>query len=87
MNKMNQKQLRNFIDEVSFALDDLALFLDTHPNCQQALASYANYKNMRMQAVKDYNQLYGPLNKYQVNDSNYFDWVNNPWPWEREGNC
>lgn len=84
MNKMNKKQLLCFINEVSFALDDLALFLDTHPTCKQALVSYENYKGMRKQAIKDYNQLYGPLNKYQVNDSNYFDWVNKPWPWEKE---
>lgn len=87
MNKMNQKQLLRFITEVSFALDDLALFLDTHPKNQQALSSYENYKNMRMQAVKDYTTLYGPLNRYQVNDSNFFDWVEQPWPWEGEGDC
>lgn len=87
MNKMNKKQLLAFIDEVSFALDDIALFLDTHPTNRQALASYENYKGMRRQAIKDFNQLYGPLNKYQVNDSNYFDWVNKPWPWEKESDC
>jgi spore coat protein JB len=87
MNKMNQQQLMLFITEVTFALDDIGLFLDTHPRCQQAMAAYGNYKNMRNQAIKDYNQLYGPINKYQVNDSNYFDWVNDPWPWEKECGC
>ena len=52
-----------------------------------SFASYENYQSMRQQAVKDYISLYGPLNKYQVNDDNYFTWVNDPWPWEREGNC
>ncbi len=87
MNKMNQQQLLHFITEVSFALDDIALYLDTHPKCQQGLACYENYKSMRTQAVKDYTTLYGPLNRYQVNDCNYFDWVNKPWPWERECDC
>lgn len=87
MNKMNQKQLLMFITEVSFALDDIALYLDTHPDCSKALAAYANYKKMRTQAIKDYNMLYGPLNKYQVSNENYFDWVNDPWPWERECGC
>lgn len=87
MNKMNQQQLLHFITEVSFALDDIALYMDTHPRCHEALSVYENYKNMREQAVKDYTTLYGPLNRYQVNDSNYFDWVNKPWPWERECDC
>lgn len=87
MNKMNQHQLLHFITEVSFALDDIALYMDTHPKCPKALACYENYKNMREQAVKDYTTLYGPLNRYQVNDGNFFDWVNKPWPWERECDC
>ena len=32
MNKMNKKQLLRFITEVSFALDDIALYLDLHPD-------------------------------------------------------
>ncbi len=86
-NKMNKKQLFDFITEVSFALDDITLYLDTHPDCSKALAAYSQYKDMRTQAVREYNNNFGPLNKYQVNDENYFDWVNNPWPWEKECGC
>lgn len=85
--KMNRNQLMRFITEVSFALDDIELYLDLHPSCPRALSSYENYQSMRSQAVKDYTSMYGPLNKYQVNDSNYFTWVENPWPWEGECNC
>lgn len=87
VNKMNKKQLLRFITEVSFAMDDIALYLDLHPSCPRALASYSKYQGMRNQAVKDYTSMYGPLNKYQVTDSNYFTWVEDPWPWERECNC
>jgi len=45
MNGQNRKQqLARFIDEVSFALDDVVLFLDTHPCNQEALACYEEYK-------------------------------------------
>ena len=87
MNKMNKKQLLRFITEVSFALDDIALYLDLHPDCTKALSSYDNYQSMRTQAINDYVNMYGPLNKYQVTDNNYFNWVNDPWPWEGECNC
>lgn len=87
MNRMNKGELLTFIDEVTFALDDLTLYLDTHPHCEKALSRYETYKAMRNQAVKDYVNMYGPLNRYQVNDSNYFNWVDGPWPWERKCDC
>lgn len=51
MNNMNKQQLFAFITEVSFALDDISLYLDTRPECPKALAAYSNYKAMRQQAV------------------------------------
>lgn len=87
MEKMNEPSLLAFIDSVSFMLDDITLFLDTHPKCQEALESYNHYKHLRKQAVKEYTSLYGPLNDYEVNAENYWTWVNNPWPWERGCGC
>lgn len=84
MNKMNQKQLFQFINEVSFALDDITLYLDTHPMDRDALAAYENYQAMRRQAVKDYTTYYGPLNRYDVNAGNSWSWINDPWPWQGE---
>ena len=59
MNRMNKGELLTFIDEVTFALDDLTLYLDTHPHCEKALGKYETYKAMRNQAVKDYVNMYG----------------------------
>ena len=52
MNNMNKQQLFAFITEVSFALDDISLYLDTHPECPKALAAYSNYKAMRQQNTR-----------------------------------
>lgn len=87
MNKASKKQLLKFLTEVSFAMDDIALYLDLHPGCQRALLAYEKYQSMRNQALRDYISMYGPLNKYQVTDSNYFSWINDPWPWEGECSC
>ena len=35
--KMNRRELLNYINEISFAVDDTKLFLDTHPWDQNAL--------------------------------------------------
>lgn len=85
MNNMNQKQLMNYINTVSFALDDVTLFLDTHPENQEALAFYNNLKEKRIQAVNDYTRFYGPLTRCNVNSGNKWAWNQGPWPWQKNG--
>lgn len=82
-----QMELLEFINQISFMLDDIALYLDTHPKCQKALETYGYYRKLRHDAIKDYSKMYTPLNKYNVNNENYFDWVDSPWPWEGACNC
>lgn len=78
----NKQSLLQFINEVSFALDDLVLFLDTHPDDKEALSCYHKYKKQRKQAVTEYEQCYGPLQNSGVNSENCWTWVESPWPWE-----
>ena len=40
MNQMNRQQLFNLINTVSFAVDDLLLFLDTHPDDAEAIKAF-----------------------------------------------
>ncbi len=87
MNNMSKKELFDFINQVSFMLDDITLFLNTHADCEEALAAYCEYKELRKEACMEYTEKYGPLNKYDVNVCNYWDWVNKPWPWEGECGC
>lgn len=84
MNNMNQKQLLRYIDAVSLALDDVTLFLDTHPHNAEALEYYNIYKEKRAQAVRDYTRFFGPLNRYNVTCNNEWQWNQSPWPWQGE---
>ena len=84
MKSMCQSELFCFINQVSFMLDDITLFLNTHPGCNEALEAYKHYKMLRNEAIQDYTEMYGPICKYDVNVNNYWDWVNKPWPWEGE---
>lgn len=77
-----QQQLFRLIMEVSFALEDVVLYLDTHPCDREALEYYEKYKNSRKQAMDEYTRMYGPLSSKDVNSGNYWKWVNTPWPWE-----
>lgn len=81
---MNQtkQQLLHYITEVSFALNDVILFLDTHPDDKEALAYYHKYHKQRMQALNEYESCYGPLLNYNVISENRWTWIDSPWPWE-----
>lgn len=75
-------ELLAYIDEVTFILDDLTLYLDTHPTCKYALTEYEKYRDMRITALEEYTEKYGPLCRYDVKTENEWTWINQPWPWE-----
>ena len=41
---MSKEKLMDIITKASFAMDDVKLFLDTHPNCMEALNTIARRK-------------------------------------------
>ena len=58
---MTQTQLMNCINEVSFALDDLLLYLDTHPYDCKALQYAEQFTRQRNAAVAVYSRRFEPL--------------------------
>ncbi len=68
----------------SFGINELNLYLNTHPEDQTALAHYRHYKSMRDQAMKEYTVKYGPLTPYDSADTASWTWVDTPWPWQCE---
>ena len=82
---INRMTLLRQISEHEFMMIDLGLFLNTHPKCQDALDAYKKHKAAYKELVELYNCECGPLTLYQVNNTNCWDWVNTPWPWEMEG--
>lgn len=87
MQKASKQELMNLINQFSFMVDDITLYLDTHPNCPDGLDAYKHYKKLREEAICDYTNMYGPICRYDVNVDNYWDWVNKPWPWEGACGC
>ena len=85
--EMNRRELFEYINQISFAVDDAKLFLDTHPENQKALDYFQKYKEKRMEALKEYAEVYGPLTVDIVSEnSDCWNWINEPWPWQ-EGGC
>ena len=81
---MNERQiLLRKIKQYDFSLKELNLYLDTHPNCRRALALFKKYKGLRERCISEYTEKYDPLIPEQNNSTEHWDWITDPWPWER----
>ncbi len=84
--KKNRNQLMQVIRQYDFALYDLALYLDTHTQCREALALFQKYRNLRKMAVDEYVHRFGPIRHVQNESEMQWDWAKGPYPWEKEAN-
>ena len=74
------------LQQLSFSLVDLNLFLDTHPDNQQAVADYNQLFQQYWDAKAAYELQYGPMNNFGHCPASYpWSWIKDPWPWERGG--
>lgn len=82
----NCRQLERRIAAYSFAMWEMTLFLDTHPNSSCALEKFKELRCARQQLIEEYEAQYGTfvLTSDQV-DGDCWTWVNSPWPWECKG--
>lgn len=66
---------------MAFAIQELALYLDTHRDDVEALELYRTYQKLYNDAKDAYQKCCGPLNHHSVTDGGYA-WLDDPWPWE-----
>ena len=79
----DRRALLRQIQEVEFAALELNLYLDTHPQDQNALAQYNNYARQLNMLKQQYEMSYGPLLNFGFSPSQYpWRWLESPWPWE-----
>lgn len=65
-----------------FAAFDASLYLDSHPDDQNALIYFNKYKQLGDKAVYEYETKYGPLTHGGLMGEKSWDWVKTSWPWE-----
>ena len=90
MGMVNQKELpvtpKSELQVLMFAINELALYLDTHPEDKEALELYRAYQDMYHKGMMQYGKDNGPMTHMApVNDKNY-SWLDEPWPWEYAAN-
>ena len=79
-----RKDLLDHINAVSFAVDDVKLFLDTHPTNRAALTFYGDTLKRYLEAIEVYEDQFGPLTAEDSETQKGWTWVETPWPWEME---
>jgi len=79
----NENERREMLKQIkcySFAVTDLALYLDTHPEDEKALCLHNKYSKELKELKDAYQKVYGPLTFYYP--CNKWRWLEEPWPWE-----
>lgn len=62
------------IQQISFAMDELRLFIDTHPGCDEAITLFNEYAEKRNELVCRYNSDVMPLSGYAREQSGKWRW-------------
>lgn len=79
--QIQKKELLMQIKSLNFAVIELSLYLDTHPDDQRALCLHRKYTNELKELKDKFQKIYGPLSFYFP--CNKWRWLEEPWPWER----
>lgn len=82
-NLMSRECMLKEVMALDFAAYDLALYLDTHPCCEQGLCLYQELSEKAKEMRAKYEEVYGPLSMESGATDCKWKWVENPWPWER----
>lgn len=81
------KMLRR-IYAFDFAIVELNLYLDSHPDDIKALKTLEQYRAKRADLVREYEACFGP---YIVTSDDVrgdrWSWIDSPWPWDMKEGC
>lgn len=78
-----REELMKRLMEYKFAINDMALYLDTHPCDEKALKLHNEYVCEFKKIKEKYESEFGPLSIETEMDS-WSKWVDDRWPWEGE---
>ncbi|MBQ7793575.1 MAG: spore coat protein CotJB [Clostridia bacterium] len=81
-NNMARRRLLREIKETEFVLKELNLFLDTHPDHREALEKFQKFEQMSKKLKSEYERMFGPLTPSVNNNTETWEWIQGPWPWE-----
>lgn len=73
------------LQALDFAVQELGLYLDTHPDDKEALSLFIAYSDLYEAGKAEYQRRYGPLEQAVAGRGGFYDWLDDPWPWDASG--
>jgi len=70
------------LQALSFGINELGLYLDTHQYDKEALTLYKQYQSLYQEGLVLYQEEYGPLFQQQAGADGTYNWLQDPWPWD-----
>lgn len=79
-NKELMNKMKLELQECKFAIQELALYLDIHPEDTRAICMHNEQAKRYRKLADEYEKVYGPLTI--MFPCNSWRWLEEPWPWE-----
>ena len=80
---MNEREaLLKKLSAYAFAAYDWNLYLDTHPDDVQAIKMFRKMSDKAKELCSEFENKFGAITAENVPDSQSWEWINNPWPWD-----
>lgn len=90
MGMVNKNELpvtpKTELQALHFAVNELALYLDTHPEDEEALQLYRQYQKMLHNGSMEFSRDHTPMNHSTPVEHKRYTWMDEPWPWEISAN-
>lgn len=71
------------LQTLAFAIQELALYLDTHRDDREALEQYRAFQQMYRRCMEAYQN---QMTHHEMGREDEYEWLNDPWPWEYAAN-
>ncbi|MCD8340570.1 MAG: spore coat protein CotJB [Clostridiales bacterium] len=73
------------LQALDFVLQELALYLDTHKDDEEAFELFQQYTALMERSRASYERQNGPLNLTAAAADSSWQWTHSPWPWDLKG--
>ncbi len=78
----SKEEMFAYLYMYEFALIDLSLYLDLHPEDRNTIELYSKYLSEYKRVLDECERNYGPITLYSYENTNYpWNWIES-WPWE-----
>lgn len=86
ISQRNREEMMSQLTAVSFALNDLTLYLDTHPDCPKGTELFYKLLEERLNLLSEFAGKFYPLTQISMITGDYdksqYGWSEGPMPWE-----